>query len=513
MSKPRIVVIGAGAGGLSAAAHLATAGLHVTVLEKNDQPGGRCARIERQGHTFDVGPTLLVMPGLYRAEFAALGIDLRTLVNLQRVDPTYHLHFDDGARLDLTSDLERLRSQLEALEPGAFGAVLRYLEEGGRHYTLATEGLVRRNFRTLAEFLHPSMLVLFLRLHALHNHYRRLGRYFRSERLKNAFSFQDMYMGISPFEAMATFSMLQYTELAEGVWYPRGGMTRLTDALHALAVARGAEVRFQAPVRRIDIDGQRASGVTLEDGSHLPADAVLANADLPYVYGDLLPADGRARRFNRKTYSCSTVSFLWGVDQVVPEVAAHTLFLSDDFRGNFDDILRRKTISENPSLYVHAPARLDPGMAPAGMDTLVAIVPVGHLDPRAEQDWPDITSRARAAVLRRLATAGVTDLESHLRFEITLDPADWQRRFNLVRGATHGLAHTLLQMGWFRPANRHPCYHNLYFAGASTHPGTGLPTAIVSGRLAAERALEDLCPPRRPNPHLPLAPGGRGFSL
>jgi phytoene desaturase (3,4-didehydrolycopene-forming) len=492
VSKQHIVIVGAGAGGLAAAAHLASAGLRVTVLEKNSRPGGRCARIERDGHTFEIGPTLLVMPGLYELEFAALGVRLRERLTMRRVDPTYHLHFDDGARLDLTSDLERMRTQLEAIEPGSFGPFLRYLEEGGRHYALATEGLVRRNFRSLTEFLTPSNIPLFLRVHALHNHYRRLGRFFRTERLKNSLSFQDMYMGISPFDAMATFSMLQYTELAEGVWYPEGGMTRLTDALYDLAVERGADVRLGAPVAQIEIQGGRAVGVRMADGDRVSADIVLANADLPYVYAKLLPDAVPARRLERKTYSCSTISFLWGVDRIVPELDAHTLFLSDDFRANFDDILKRKTISANPSVYFHAPARLDSRMAPTGMDTLLAIVPVGHLDPRAGQDWPAITQHARLAALRRLASLGVTDLEAHLRLEIIIDPAEWQSGFNLVRGATHGLAHTLLQMGWFRPHNRHARYRNLYFAGASTHPGTGLPTAIVSGRLAAERVLEDL---------------------
>ena len=495
MSPAHIVIIGAGAGGLTAAAHLAGAGLRVTVLEKNEDPGGRCARIERDGHTFDVGPTLLVMPGLYELEFAALGERLRDRLALRRVDPTYHLHFDDGARLDLTSDLNHMRAQLEAIEPGSFPGFLRYLEEGGRHYREATDRLVRRNFRTLGEFLTPASIPLFLRLHALENHYRRLGSFFRTTRLKNAFSFQDMYMGISPFDAMATFSMLQYTELAEGVWYPEGGMTRVTDALHDIAIRRGAEVRFETPVAQIEVEGGRARAVRLADGTRLAADVVLANADLPYVYRQLLPDDGTAQRLERKTYSCSAVSFLWGVERVIPELSAHTLFLSDDYRENFDAILRRKTIAADPSVYVHAPARLDPSMAPAGQDTLIGIVPVGHLDPRAGQDWEEITRQARATVVRRIASLGVKEFEARIKFEVCFDPGDWQRRFNLVRGATHGLAHTLLQMGYFRPHNRHARYRNLYFAGASTHPGTGLPTAIVSGRLAAERVLEDLPPP------------------
>jgi phytoene desaturase len=494
VSKVHVVIIGAGAGGLTAAAHLAAAGLRVTVVEKNDCPGGRCTRIERDGHTFDVGPTLLVMPGLYELEFAALGERLRERLTLRRVDPTYHLHFDDGTRLDLTSDLERMRFQLEAIEPGSFEAYLRYLEEGSHHYRLATERLVRRNFRTLGEFLNPASIPLFLRVHALHNHYRRLGAFFRTERLKNAFSFQDMYMGISPFDAMATFSMLQYTELAEGVWFPDGGMTRITDALYDIAAGRGAEVRFDSPAADIEVVAGRVRGVRMADGSRLEADVVLANADLPYVYRALLPDDGTAGRLEHKTYSCSTVTFLWGLDRVLPQLPAHSLFLSDDYRENFDAILKRKTIAANPSVYVHAPARFDPGMAPAGHDTLVAITPVGHLDPRVEQDWTEITRQARLAVLRRIASLGVTDLEAHAKFEMCFGPSYWQNRFNLVRGATHGLAHTLLQMGYFRPHNRHARYRNLYFAGASTHPGTGLPTAIVSGRLAAERVLEDLPP-------------------
>ncbi len=494
MSPAHVVIIGAGAGGLTAAAHLAGAGLRVTVLEKNEDPGGRCARIQRDGHTFDVGPTLLVMPGLYELEFAALGERLRDRLSLRRVDPTYHLHFDDGARLELTSDVSRMREQLESIEPGSFPAFLRYVEEGGRHYRLATDRLVRRNFRTLGEFLTPSSIPVFLQLHALHNHYQRLGSFFRSPRLKNAFSFQDMYLGISPFDAMATFSMLQYTELAEGVWFPQGGMTRITDVLHEIAVRRGAELRFETPVSQIEVDAGRARGVRLADGTRLAADVVLANADLPYVYSELLPDDGSAARLARRTYSCSAVSFQWGVGRVIPELQAHTLFLSDDYRENFDAILRRKTIAAEPSVYVHAPARLDPSMAPAGQDTLVAIVPVGHLDPRAGQDWVEITRQAREAALRRIASLGVKDFEAQIKFEMVFDPGDWQRRFNLMHGATHGLAHTLLQMGYFRPHNRHARYRNLYFAGASTHPGTGLPTAIVSGRLAAERVLDELPP-------------------
>jgi phytoene desaturase len=465
--------------------------MRVTVVEKNERAGGRCGRLVRDGHHFDVGPTLLVMPGLYAQEFAALGESVQDALELRRVDPTYHLRFDDGSGLALTSDLEQMRAQLEAVEKGSFGPFLRYVEEGCAHYRLAMEHIVRRNFRSLAEFLSPANLPVFLRIGVFRNHYRSVGSYFREPHLKAAFTFQDMYMGLSPFEAPSTFSMLQFTELADGVWFPKGGMYRVVEAIQSIAERRGVEFRFRAPVESIEVSAGRALGARLADGSRLPADIVLANADLPYVYRELLPPDGTAERLERKRFSCSTISFLWGVDRIYDQLAPHTLFLSDQYRENFDAIVRDHSLAANPSVYVHAPARLDPSMAPPGGDTLIGIIPVGHLNAKAPRDWEELKRRAREALLRRLASVGIGDLDDHLKFEYCIGPHDWQERFNLVNGSTHGLAHTLTQMGYLRPRNRHARYRNLYFAGASTHPGTGLPTAIVSGRLAAERILED----------------------
>jgi phytoene desaturase len=494
VSPAKVIIVGAGAGGLMAAAHLARRGLRVSVVEKNEQAGGRCGRLERDGHQFDVGPTLFVMPRLYEQEFAALGESMHDLLDLRRVDPTYHLMFDDGQSLVLTSDREHLRSQLEALEPGSYQGLLRYLNEGGRHYDLAMKRIVRRDFRSMAQFLTPSNVLAFLRLHPLTSHYRHMRAFFDEPRLKAAFTFQDMYMGLSPFQAPATFSMLQFTEVAHGVWFPRRGMYAVVEALQDLAERLGAEFLFGVPVERVLIGDTSARGVALADGRVLEADIVLANADLPYVYRELLPPDGSAARLDRLQYSCSTINFLWGVDRTYAQIPAHTLFLSDRYRRNFEAIQRDHTLAEEPSVYIHAPARLDPSLAPPGQDTLIGIVPVGHLSRDSNQDWDALKARARRAVLARLAGLGVHDLEAHLKFEIVFTPVDWQHRFNLVRGATHGLAHTLLQMGYFRPHNRHARYRNLYFAGASTHPGTGLPTALVSGRLAAERILDDLGP-------------------
>src|SRR5678815_1296619 len=291
MKSKSVIVIGAGIGGIVAATHLAQRGIKVTVIEKNSRPGGRCDRLSRDGHHFDTGPTLLVMPLLYEAEFATLGHPLREMLELQRVDPTYHLVFDDGSKLALTSDMKSMQEQLEAFEPGSFPGLLHYMEEGHRHYHLSMEKLVNRDFRKATDFFKLSNLPLTYQLKPLTNHYRNMSAYFDNPRLKAAFTFQDVYMGLSPFDAPATFSMMPYTELAHGVWYPKGGMYSIVQALMQLACSEGVEFEFDASVARIEVKADRAQGVVLTDGRHLTADAVLANADLPYVYNNLLPQD------------------------------------------------------------------------------------------------------------------------------------------------------------------------------------------------------------------------------
>lgn len=492
MKTRSIIVVGAGVGGLVAATHLARRGLNVTVLEKNSHAGGRCDRFTRDGHRFDAGPTLMVMPLLYEAEFAALGTSLRDMLELQRVDPTYHLVFDDGSQLALTSDMKSMQEQMEGFERGSFHGLLRYLEEGHRHYHLGIERLVNHDFRRASEFFTLKNMPLALQLKPFANHYHNMASYFDDPRLKSAFTFQDVYMGLSPFEAPTTFSMMPYTELAHGVWYPKGGMYSIVEALVNLAERAGVTFEFNAPVERIDVSGTQAQGVTLTDGRRLNADAVLANADLPYVYQHLLPQGREAKQLRRKRFSCSVISFFWGVDQPFEQLPPHTLFLAEDYRDNFKSIIRDLDLPANPSLYVHAPARLDPSMAPEGQDTLIAIVPVGHMSEDGKQDWAAMREEARQHVFRRLRTIGITDLEEHIKFEVNYTPLSWKKRYNLMKGSTHGLCHNLMQLGYFRPRNKHSRYHNLYFVGASTHPGTGLPTAMVSGRLAAQRILDEM---------------------
>ena len=485
------IVIGAGIGGITTAAHLTRRGVHVTVFEKNQRPGGRCDHFCRDGHQFDTGPTLLVMPLVYEAEFAALGASMQERLQLQRVDPTYHLVFDDGSQLNLTSDMRAMYRQLEAIEPGSYDGFLRYMKEGHRHYHVGMARLAQRDFRTAGEFFNVRNLPLLYQLKPLVPHYRHMGAFFDEPRLRAAFTFQDVYMGLSPYDAPSTFSMMPYAELAHGVWYPQGGMYRVVEALMEIAVEQGVEFAFETSIDRIEVMGGKARGVVLEDGQRVAADIVIANADLPYVYEHLLPEQDLAENMSRKNYSCSVISFFWGVDKPYPALPPHTLFLADDYHANFDSIIKRLTLPDNPSLYIHAPTRLNPAAAPAGEDTITAIVPVGHLNAPCSQDWVGLRDQARQAVFNRLALLGITDLESHIKFEMNFTPLSWRKRYNLTKGSTHGLAHTLMQLGYFRPHNRHPRYPNLYFVGASTHPGTGIPSALISAHHVADRALDE----------------------
>jgi phytoene desaturase len=492
MKSKSVIIIGAGVGGVSAAIHLAKQGYYVTVYEKNPHPGGRCDWIEREGHHFDTGPTLMVMSKVYEAEFAALGTPMTDLLDLKEVHPSYSLVFDDGSRLALTNDMQSLGDQLEAIEPGAFQGFLRYHKEGEQHYKLAMEKLVGRDFRRFTDFFNLRNIPLVYQIKPLIKHYAHMAAFFKNPRLKAAFSFQDVYMGLSPFDAPATFSLMPYTELEHGVWYPKGGMYSIVEALMNLAQAAGVEFAFDTTVEQIVVDGDRVSHLEIEHDQQVKADVILANADLPYVYQDLLPKDSRTERIRHKRFSCSVVSFFWGVDKPYPTLGPHTLFLADDYRQNFVSIINELGLPSNPSIYIHAPARLETTMAPKDEDTLIAIVPVGHLSENGEQDWDALTDEARKHVFRRLATLGITDLESHIKFETSFTPLSWKKRYNLMKGSTHGLSHNLSQLAYFRPANRHPQYKNLYFVGASTHPGTGLPTAMVSARLVARRIMDEM---------------------
>ena len=492
MNKPTAIVIGAGIGGIATAARLAKNGYDVTVLEKNETPGGRCNQIVRDGHRFDIGPTLFLMPEIWEETFTALGEKMNDHLDLKRIDPTYKVHFEDGLQLELTSNIGEMQTQLEKVEKTAFTGFLNYIAEGSQHYKMSVEKFVGRNFYNVFEYLSLGNLPLLFQLKALTKHYANVGNFFQDERLKAAFTFQNMYLGLSPYDAPATYSLLQYTELAEGVWYPMGGMYAAIQALVKIAEKLGVKFIYNAPVKKILTNENKVLGIVLENGRPLIADLFVGNADLPYIYKELLPNKADGQRLENKLYTCSTIMFYWGVDKEYPQIAHHNVFLGGDYRASFDQIFKDHTLPDVPSFYVHAPAHTDSAAAPSGQDTLYVLVPVSHLDARSKQDWNALVNRAREVVFNRLAKEkGATDLREHIKFEIVYQPEVWKERFNLEKGSAFGLSHNFTQVGYLRPQNRHKQYKNLYFTGASTHPGTGLPIVLLSAKLTTQRILKE----------------------
>jgi phytoene desaturase len=483
-----VIIIGAGVSGLTAAGYLARNGFKVTVLEKNAFPGGRCAAFFKEGHRFDIGATLLMMPGIYERTFSDLGKSLYEEFELQRLDPVYRLYYPNGQTLDFTSDLMKMQSQLEAMEPGSFGPFLNYMERSIQAYHVSMKHIIDRNFDHIFQFINPASLYRLMRLHAFGDHYRTSCGYFSNENLRTAFTFQNIYVGQNPFHAPAIFSMLPFMELTDGVFFPAGGMNRISEALENIALESGAEICYRSTVTRIPTAGNMVKGVILSDDSFLPTDIILANADLPYVYQELLPGERPLERLRRLAYTCSALVFHWGMDSVLPGLEQHNIYVSDNYRENITEVFDGSGIAPEPSFYVHSPARGDKTAAPEGQDSISVIVPVGHLRDGRDYDWEKVRLDARELVLKRLAMEGLPDVEKHIKFEKVYNPPIWQNLFNLSRGATFGsLNHNLMQMGYFRPHNHHCRLRNLFFAGGSTHPGNGVPLALISGRLAFEK--------------------------
>jgi len=486
-----VVIIGAGIAGITTSIYLSRQGYKVTVYEKNAAPGGRCGQITRDGHRFDLGATIYLMPEVYRKVFESLDIKPETLFESTPLPTLYNICFEDGTQIAFTPDKNKLRTELENIEKGSFSKSEKLVREGYENFQLAVENLLGRNFYTLSEFVTLKNALMLLKLNTHRRHINYIKQFFKNDHLRKAFTFQNIYVGQNPYEAPALFSMLPAAELTEGSLFPVGGMFSITKKLVDIAEASGVRFVYNSPVIKILTDRRRASGVVLENGSTIKATVIVANADLPYVYRELLPDQAAWNRLNRKQYSCSAIVLHWGLKKTYPQLEHHNVFLSASYRENLRKIFRDHSLATDPSFYVHAPVRSDPSAAPAGEDSLSIIIPSGYLDEGKNVSWTDLKNEARAYIIARLKKQGLTDIEENIKFEICYLPQTWKSVFNLTRGATFGLGHNIFQMGYFRPSNRHKKYKNLYFTGGSTHPGNGIPLVLLSAKLTSERILKE----------------------
>jgi len=488
----KAVIIGAGVAGIATAIFLAQKGITVEVYEKNANPGGRCGQMIQDGHRFDLGATILLMPSIYRNVFSSLGLDMDKELETTSLEPVYKLFFGDGTDFAFTRDKQRMKSQLEGIEPGSFALYERYVKEGYTFFNLSINGLLDRNFYHLFQFINFGSMRLLFRLKTWIRHTTYIKRFFKDTRLQMAFTFQNIYVGQNPYKQPAFFSMLPGAEISEGALFPKGGMHEVVEKLLSKAVELGVQFQYKSPVSKIIINKNKTEGIQMEDGTVVNADLVIANADLPYVYSRLLPKSRLSERLKKKEYSCSAIVFHWGVDKVYPQLDHHSIFLNDPYKEGMEKIFNEKSVSVQPSFYIHAPVRTDKSAAPENQDTLSVIVPVGHVDEKVDQDWQQMKQTARDGVIRRLKEAGLADIEEHIKFETCYMPKTWESYCNVTNGSVFGsLSHTILQMGYFRPHNRHRKYKNLYFAGGSTHPGNGIPLVLLSAKLTSERILNN----------------------
>ncbi len=475
-------------GSLAAAIRLAAKGFEVEVFEKNDGLGGRMGRLEAEGFAFDTGPSLLLMTDTYRELFASAGRDLDDYVKLIPLDGQYRVNFGDGDSLTIRRTLPELIGELERIEPGVTPRFYRFLEDACNKYRLGRSEFVERDFVGARDFFGLRNLRLLLRTRALSNYYRSISRFFRTEKLRQAFSLQTMYLGLSPFEAPAVYSLLPYTELAEdGLWFPEGGMYSLIEAMQRLASELGVRFHLNSPVEEVVVSKGRARGVRVK-GEEIGADAVLVGADLPYAYRKLLggSADGdfRFRRREKLEYTASAFMLYLGVDRKLDHLLHHNFYLSGRYRENFEAIFRDGRLPDDPSFYAVAPSRTEPRMAPEGMESLFVLVPVPHLGPNVdwERDGPAFRERVYDLLEER---CGVE--REWVAFERVRTPLDWRDEYNLEEGAAFGIGHGILQVGYFRPPMVSKGVGGLYFVGASTRPGTGVPLVTIGARLVADR--------------------------
>jgi phytoene desaturase len=490
--KKSAAIIGAGIGGIATAIYLAKNGFSVTVLEKNASPGGRCGQLIRDGHRFDLGATMLMMPDTYREIFGSLGIPLFENNEIKPLENLYKIYFDNNNVLAFSADKEKMRTQLEKIEPGSSKKAEKYVKDGYEIFQIGTKKLIGRNFDNIFQFANFRNIGMLIKLKTYISNWRYVKKFFHDSHLRMAYTFQNIYVGQSPFDSPALFSMVPAAELTEGSFFPKGGMYTIVENLLSEAHSSGVRFIYNMPVEQIKITGKKAESIIFGDGSEMKADIIVANADLPYVYRKLLPERRKSRRLDRKKYSCSAICFHWGLDKIYPQLGHHSVFLSDRFREGLDSIFKDKSISDHPSFYVHAPVRTDPTAAPVNHDTLSVIAGAGHIDKNKHQDWNDLKNKTRVAVIKRLRQLGLEDIEEHIKFEVCYTPESWESACNISRGSVFGsLAHNLLQMGYFRPHNQHSRFKNLYFVGGSTHPGNGIPNILMSAKLTSERILNN----------------------
>ena len=490
--KRKIVVIGAGFGGLAAAVRLQAKGMQVTVLEKNAKVGGHAYQLVKDGYTFDMGPSIITAPDLIQRVFECAGRRMEDYLDLVKLAPFYRIYFHDGTSLDYTDDGKQMKRQMaqfnttDADNYDRFMAHTRHLYEA-----VITDGLGATAFDlpTLLGFLPRA-----LRLRALMPAYDFVKRYFDNPRHRFTFSFHPLFIGGNPFRAPAVYLMIPYLEKIGGIWFCKGGMYKLVQALESIFKELGGVVETEAEVEQIVVENRCANGVIANDQFY-EADGVISNADLVHTYGELIKSEHRRKWSDKKLrktqYSMSAFLLYLGVRRKYPQLKHHTLILSERYKALVTDIFDNRVLPDDFSMYLHIPSQTDPSMAPEGCESMYVLIPVPNLE--SSVNW----EKVKVAYTKRVLTFlekdfGLTDLKRSIEVLETFTPLDFKHQRNNHLGSAWGVEPKLTQTAYFRPHNRSEDIQKLYFVGASTHPGAGVPGVLLTAEATVKLVIKDL---------------------
>jgi phytoene desaturase len=482
----KIIVIGSGFGGLSAAIRLQAKGHNVTILEKRDKPGGRAYVYEQDGFKFDGGPTIITAPWLIDEMFEMAGKRRDDYVKLVKVSPFYNIRFEDGTVFHYDDDRENLLNQIRKFNENDVEGYKRFAADLGEIYRVGFE-LIDKPFSTWGDMLRvvPQMV----KLRSDRSVYQFAKRYFEDERLRQCFSFHPLLIGGNPFESTSIYAMIHRLEQEFGVWFAMGGTGALVRALTNLFIDIGGEIYLEAEVDQIFVDDKtkRATGVYLKSGDFLPADAIVSNADVAFTYLNLIQPKYRRKNTDKRVknlnYSMSLFVIYFGTDRRYENMAHHEIIMGPRYRGLLDEIFTRKTLSKDFSLYLHRPTATDPSLAPEGCDSWYVLSPVPHLE--GNIDWRSEAKPYRDTIIKYLEERYMPDLSKHIVSEHHIDPLHFEGTLNSYLGSAFSVAPTLMQSAYFRPHNQSEDIKNLYFVGAGTHPGAGMPGVLSSGKIVA----------------------------
>ncbi len=489
MKTKKIVVIGAGFGGLAAAALLAKDGHEVTIIEKNEMVGGR-ARIWREaGFSFDMGPSWYLMPDAFETYFANFGKKPEELYKLIRLDPSYRIFFGPGDKLDISSDLQKNIELFESLEPGSGEKLIEYLEQAKYQYDVSMKQFLYKNFTSIFDFFNKRMLTEGRKLHVFENLDAFTKRFFKSERLRKILQYSMVFLGGAPSNTPALYSVINHADFNLGVWYPEGGFNAVAVAMQKLAESYGAKFIFNSPVTKINVaDGVAYSvSTTTED---FEADVVVGNGDYHFIETNLLPKESQSyskRYWNNRTVAPSAFIIYLGLNKELSSLSHHNLVLSNDWTKHFNAIFEKPAWPDEPSYYVCAPAKTDSTVAPAGKENLFVLVPIASDLP----ETPEFREEFAQKIISHFENEIGESITPHIEVKRIFTGEDFAKDYNAFKGTALGLSHTLLQTAMLRPRMKSKKVKNLYYSGQFTQPGIGVPMTLISGQLTRDNIAKD----------------------